>query len=317
LEELSRDFQNEALLNFCLGQAYFFSKNYDKAKEALQKSINLSLKVGLFPINLGQFYFYQFYTLGQCYLEKGDFRSAKEMFLKSLTMDNNIYKSYQALALISLREGNFKEAIEYYQKVLEIEKGSDQDYANLGLAYRKLGLFKEAEEALKKALEINPHRKEALTNLGYLYYENKDYLLAEQYFKRALDLSPNLKDTRFILSDIYFRSYDLDNLVNQCEPLLKDLNLSYDIIIIIFADLSRLYESIGNEFSKKAQRGLALLAFKNAILIYPREEVIEKAIKEATALEMMDKVTKDIKEILEYYKIRQTPIKPENYSINV
>ncbi|MGB9697808.1 MAG: tetratricopeptide repeat-containing glycosyltransferase family 2 protein [Thermodesulfobacteriota bacterium] len=303
--ELSKDFKDNALVHFCLGQAYFHSRNYDQAIKHFHESLLFPLEVGLLPINLNQLRYDLHYSLGQCFLEKGQNELAKNNFLRSLQFRNDLPKSYQALGLLYLKEGNFEEAIKYYEKVILSERATDQDYTNVGLAYRKLGLYNQAEEAFQKALEINPQRIEALTNLGHLYYANKDYYKAEEFFKMALTYDANLIDIRLILSDIYFRFYEIENLISQCDALLRILNLPRHITINNFAEINALYKKMAEIFSALGQERFALLAWKTAFLIYPQEEILEMIINKAITLGLKEKIIRELNEIIEFYKQKE------------
>lgn len=301
-DALSKEFKKNGLIYFCLGQAHYLSQNYKEAEKELLQATLIPIEVGLMPLNLQRFHYDLYYTLGQCYLKKGELGLAKEMFFKSLGFIKEPYKSYQALGRLCLAEGNFKETIKYYEKLIESHRAADQDYANIGLAYRKLGLYQAAEKALIKALEINEERIEALTNLGILYYENKNYQQAEKIFNKALALDPNLMDIRLMLSDIYFRFGELDNLIGQCEILLKNLNLPYHLVINNLMELSALYTQMADAFCSQGQDGLALLALKNAFLIFPNEEVLAKIVNQAAAMQISAKTLKEIKEIIEFHQ---------------
>ncbi len=86
--------------------------NLTKAKEALKKSLQNQIKVSLFPVNLKKLQYYQYYNLGQCYLETGERDMAKDMFLKSLGLHSDHFKSLQSLGFLALEKGQVKEASE-------------------------------------------------------------------------------------------------------------------------------------------------------------------------------------------------------------
>ncbi len=302
---LAKDFNDNALVHFCLGQAYFLSQNYDQALESFQKALLCPLEVSLFPVNLSQLQYDLHYSLGRCFLEKGQCELAKDQLLRSLKFKNDPYKSYQALGLVYMKEGNFGEALKNFEKVTASGMLSDQEYALMGFAYQELGLYNQAEEILQKALEINPGKIEALTNLGYLYYENMNYQQAEEVLKRALNYNPDLIDVRLILSEIYFRLYELDDLVSQCDNLLRLLNLNRHITINNFRELSDQYIKIAHTLSSRGREELSLLAWRAAFLIYPQEELLKIIINKASALGLKEKIIRALKEILQFHQQRE------------
>lgn len=277
-KKLKKDYEGIGLLHFCLGVVYFLTGNYGQAQEELKKSISLPMEVMLFPIDIKQIKYYQYYTLGRCYLRIGEIDLAREMLLKSLGLYKDQYKSLEALGLIALKDHKYKEAIDYFQRSIKEGGISDEIYSNLGLTYKKIGLFEDAEDAFIKSLEINPDRLEALTNLGHLYYEKKAYGKAEECFQKALDLESDLIDARIILSDIYFRQYDVDHLVEQCDALLKILELPRDILLESLEDLGCLYLKIGDVLYEKGLTTLSLMAYYVSFLINPAKIVFERVI---------------------------------------
>ncbi len=301
-EDLKKDFKGVSLLHILLGITYYLAEDYKKAQEELEKSLSMDLDVTLFPVNIKQIQFYQYYTLGQCYLKKGDVSYAKEMFLKSLNLHQDRYKSLEILGMLSLREQRYKDAVEFYKMAIETGKHLDQNYSNLGLALKKIGALKEAEDAFKKSLEINPERIEALTNLAHLYYEIKDYEKASYFFNRALALDKGLMNARVILSEIYFRQYDIDNLVKHCDALLEMLGLPRNLVIESFEDLTCLYSKIGKALYDKGLNGVSLMAYFVSFLIKPEQSILEMIIEIGKLSGELDKVFRMVEEALNFHE---------------
>lgn len=301
-ERLKKDFAGIALLHFCLGVAQFLKGNYGQAREELKKSVSLPMEVSLFPLDFKQIQYYQYYTLGQCYLESGEIDSAKEWFLKSIGLYRDEYKSFEALGLISLRDHKYNEAIAYFQRSIEAGGASDKIYSNLGLAFKKVGRSEEAEAALVRAIEINPSRLEALTNLGHLYYENKAYAKARECFQKALDLNNELIDVRIVLSEIYFRQYDVDNLISQCDSLLKHLGLPRNIILETLDDLALLYLKIADTLNEKGLKALSWRAYYVSFLINPTQYSFAKILGIGRSIGEGEKSFMCLKEAINFHK---------------
>lgn len=302
-EKLKRDFTGIGLLHFCLGMVYFLAENHAQAREELERSISLPMEVTLFPLDIKQIKYYQYYTLGQCYLKLGEIDLARKMFLKSIGLYKDHYKSLGALGLMFLKNHKYKEAIDYFQRTIEAGDGSDKIYSNLGLALKKIGRFKEAEAAFARAIEINPNRLEALTNLGYLYYEKKAYEKAIEFFHKALDLDGDLMDVRIVLSEIYFRQYDVDNLIGQCDSLLKNLGLPRNIILESLDDLSSLYLKIGEVLHKKSLNAISLMAYYVSFLIKPTKYAFERIIEIGKLAGEKEKSFKMLEEGIDFHKV--------------
>ncbi len=98
-----------------LGGIYSLQKQYDKALEALNKSLELRLVVD------DKFAICQSYTaLGECYSSKGEYNNAILNFKKSIDISKEIHfpdilqYNYEQVANIYQQTGDYKNALEYY-----------------------------------------------------------------------------------------------------------------------------------------------------------------------------------------------------------
>lgn len=303
--QLAKEFMDNGLIYFHLGEILYLMEDYNGALVELNRSLRRPVQVGLLALNLGLIQRYRYYLLWQCYSRMGNEPMAGEMFLKSLSLPQGHYKDLDRLGLLCLKKGDFKEAAQYFEKAIQKGGESDKTYSNLGLAYRKLGRLKEAEKGLKKALKINPQRIEALVGLGYLYQEKNEYPEAIHYFSDALILDPLLKDVRLALSDIYFRLYDLENLVGQCDALLKELRLPNDITLDGFEDVGRLYEKIGETLSHEGLKALSFMALQTSFLICPSTELMEKIVVTAKESNVLKHAMEKIQEAIAFHRAVQ------------
>jgi tetratricopeptide (TPR) repeat protein len=296
--DLSKDFQENGLIHFCLGEALFFTRDFPAAVEELERAQRFSLEAGFFPVNLGRLNYFRHYRLGQCYMEVGQIEQARHFLLKSISLHQDHRRSLQTLGQLSLKSGRFEEAVTYYEKAVEKGGGSDQTFANLGFAYGKLGKEAEGERALRKALEINPQRVEALINLGHLYHKRKGFPTAVDFFQKALLLDPDLTDVRLSLSEIYFQLCEIENLVAQCEALRKGLSLSCQSTVNGFKDLAKLYEEVAEVLLRNGRDEVSLKAFHVAFLLLPSEKILERILSLAASLRTLDHSLAKVKKTL-------------------
>lgn len=300
-QDLARQFPENGLVHFGLGESLYKLKNYAGAIEALQQSLRFPIEINMFPVNLGKLKYYQLHILGECYRETGQEESAREMLSRSLNLHRDDYTSLQTLGLLALQRGEFTQAADYFERAIKGGGNLSSNYANLGLALRKLGRWAEAEKALLRSLEMDPQKVEAVINLGQLYKENQNHGNALEYFKKAVALSPRMMDVRLALSDIYFRLQELEELVGQCDVLLEELNLPRDFILNSFKELSTLYEMIGDELGKQGRKELSLLAFQVSFLISPSKEVLEKMVPLATSVGILQRCLEEVAEGLRFH----------------
>jgi tetratricopeptide (TPR) repeat protein len=300
-QDLARQFPENGLVYFGLGENLYKLKDYRGAVGALQQSLRFPIEINMFPVNLGKLKYYQLHILGECYREMGQEGLAREMLSKSLNLHRDHYTSLQALGLLALQKGEFTQAADYYDRAIAGGGELSSNYANLGLALRKLGRRAEAEKALLGSLEMDPQKIEAIINLGHLYKENKNNEKALEYYHKALSLNPRMMDVRLAMSDIYFRLQELEELVGQCDFILGELNLPRDFILNDFKDLSKLYGMIGDELGKQSRKELSLLAFRVSFLISPSQGVLEKMVPLATSVGILKSCLEGVTESLRFH----------------
>jgi tetratricopeptide (TPR) repeat protein len=300
-QDLARQFPENGLVHFGLGESLYKLKDYGGAVEALRQSLRFPIEINMFPVNLGKLKYYQLHILGECYRETGQEELAREMLSRSLNLHRDDYTSLQTLGLLALQRGEFPQAADYFERAIKGGGNLSSNHANLGLALRKLGRCAEAEKALLCSVEMDRQRVEAIVNLGHLYRENKNNDKALEYFKNALALNPRMMDVRLALSDIYFRLQELEELVGQCDALLEELSLPRDFILNNFNELSSLFEMIGDELGKQGHKELSLLAHQVSFLISPSKEVLEKMVPLATSVGILKSCLEEVAEGLRFH----------------
>jgi tetratricopeptide (TPR) repeat protein len=307
-KDLARQFPENGLAYFGLGESLYKLKDYQGAIEAMQRSLRFTIEINLFPVNLGKLKYYQLHILGECYRETGQEELAREFLSRSLNLRPDDYTSLQTLGLLALQRGEFTQAVDYFERAIKSGGNLSSNHANLGLALRKLGRRAEAEKALLRSLEMDPQKVEALINLGHLCRENKNYAKALEYFKNAIILNPRMIDVRLAMSDIYFRLQELEELVGQCDALLQELNLPRDFILNSFKELGALYELIGDELGKQGHKELSLLAHQVSFLISPSKEVLEKMVPLATSVGILQRCLEEVAEGLRFHGHEVDPL---------
>jgi tetratricopeptide (TPR) repeat protein len=300
-QDLARQFPENGLVHFGLGETLYKLKDYGGAIGAMEQSLRFPVEVNLFPINVGKLKYCQLHILGECYRETGQEELAREMLSRSLNLHRDDYNSLQTLGFLALKRGEFIQAADYFERAIKGGGDPSSNYANLGLALRKLGRWAEAEKALLQSLEVDPQRVEAVVNLGHLYKENKKYDKALQYFKKAISLNPRMMDVRLALSGLYFRLQELEELVGQCDALLQELILPRNIILNSFKELGELYGVIGDELGKQSRKELSLLAHQVSFLISPSKEILEKMVPLATSLGILQRCLEEVAEGLQFH----------------
>ena len=108
--------------------------------------------------------------LGNSQAQKGDFKSARETFLKAIKIEPNNDWLWANLGLSELFLKNYDESISHLKKAINIDKTNVSHYMNLGVVYNH-------SKQYQKALEINLFILENGSDpslIGYVYLNLAD-----------------------------------------------------------------------------------------------------------------------------------------------
>ncbi|MCD6490108.1 MAG: tetratricopeptide repeat protein, partial [Thermodesulfobacterium sp.] len=132
---------------FYLGFSFFQKKDYLKAKENLEKSLEFKLPLEeKIPIVL---------YLGHTYKELKMYESAIEL-CKEIAEKVFIEQIFNLMGTCYFKLKAYDKAIEYFKRAILLDPFSAIDYANLCLSLKALNRKKEAIYYGKKALELDP-----------------------------------------------------------------------------------------------------------------------------------------------------------------
>lgn len=136
-----------------------------------------------------------FSNLGVAYFYKGDSEKAREMFEKSLELDQNPLTANN-LAGLYFTDEMYQEAADMYEIVLEEYPNRYDVWGNYAEAIEQTGnsnkaseLFKKAIEKAKQQHEINPNNALVLADIGAYYSDLYESEQAIDYIRRALDIN--------------------------------------------------------------------------------------------------------------------------------
>lgn len=139
---------------------------------------------------------------------------------KAIDVIRNCAGGYNNRGNVYLSMNLYNEAIAELNKALKIDPELSVLYYNLGRAYSSKGMNKEAIANFKKVLKINPSQTDIHNNLGMLYEKMGNVEDAISHFKQELSISPRI-DTYQSLARIYYKKNDLNEVINQCQQILK------------------------------------------------------------------------------------------------
>ena len=157
------------------GRFYQIIHYFDKAKESLEKSLQISKELELHETTISNLN-----NLGIIYKKESDFTKAEYYYLQAQ---------------------NF--ALMYHD-----DKKTCEILNNLGLLQKSLGNYSKAIEFELKALALSEKinyknvSSSCLNNIGIIYQKQHNYKLAIKYFKRSLKIAKELNNYR-IIAKIY------------------------------------------------------------------------------------------------------------------
>ena len=144
-------------------------------------------------LEIDQNHFKANFFLASMLLQKKQFKRAKELLLKAISIYPDYSEPYNNLGIAMKELGQKSESIIYFQKAIKIEPNHKMAHNNLGIAFKELGKYQEAINSYKKAIEVDPNNANAFNNLGIIFTEFGDTKESTSYFKKAIEIQANHK----------------------------------------------------------------------------------------------------------------------------
>lgn len=239
----------EALSYFDIGEAAYYSGQYDTAGIYYQKSIALFDSLKNFPRlinlynNLGLTYYF-----GTHYKEALEACTHAAELAQKYGTELQFAESLHNTALVHERAGNIESARTYFENSLMILENGTYSFEEASLCNDFASFLKvqkdydRSEQLYKRALKLfkdTGYQKEEYSvnvNLGSLYLSESNLKKAEFYFLKAKDYFETIQDKRALLSvysllgDLYFKKDEGVRSLryyNRVEEMSKDMNLIY------------------------------------------------------------------------------------------
>lgn len=215
-------------------------------------------------------------TLGEAYLQQGDYTEALKTFLKAEKFYANDHLLQNDLGLAYMAKQHYDEAEFHFKKAISIRPEYAPAKNNLGTVYMAKQEWDAAIEQFKTVagdlLYGTPHFP--LTNMGIAYYNKQDYTNAEKYYLEALELQPNFVLALHNLGKTYIAMNKLSQAVATLEKAAQNAPKS----AIIFLEL-------GNAYHMSGDTQVALRAYQKVISLSPNTPIAETAQIEILKIE--------------------------------
>jgi tetratricopeptide (TPR) repeat protein len=201
------------------------------------------------------------YYLGMLFTDLGELVTARDLFLKTESLDDRYRYVASELSYIYLQLGEFDRSVAYAKKsigdypdhvsaylnlatILNAEKKWDEFERYLSIAAEKephyvlsqadtiLTQYNRPDIAIeyyKVLYKVIPHDSQLLHHLGGCYYMQKDYEKAYQYYEEAYDNAVFDKETFFVIYASYMWSLLRQNQYQKIrEEAFRKADKDYD-----------------------------------------------------------------------------------------
>ncbi len=141
------------------------------------------------------------YNLGTSYFKLGNFKKAKECFLKCIPHQSYHVYSILRLAQLCERQGELDEALEYLSRIHP--ESYPLVYKYKAKILIKKNMINKAKQNLENAIRNNPMDAEAIFLLGKIYIEYvEDKKTGKSLINKSICLNPNKTEYKTYLSGI-------------------------------------------------------------------------------------------------------------------
>lgn len=158
-----QDFELSQWIRITLADLYIWIKEYTKAKELIEETIDLEPNNSLYH-----------YLLGFTCLSEGNIELARKNFFKALELNPENPEYLRGLAWTKYLSGDLEGAEILLKKVLELDSGNTAARDNLIEVFIKKGKLKEAEEEIKKFRSFDPKDWQILQRIQQLREKAKE-----------------------------------------------------------------------------------------------------------------------------------------------
>jgi len=177
----------ESMAIFDKGKSLFEEKKYDEALELFLQFIEKNPEA-----------YIVYYSIGNCYKEKGELDKALEnydiVWQNIKDTEENIelkVKLFAAMGETYIKKNDFEKAKEYFEKTLDLRPDDENLAYTVGEIYFNNMKAKKAIEYYTLATEIKPDWSLPYLKLGYTYLNIADYENSIKNFNKFLELDPD------------------------------------------------------------------------------------------------------------------------------
>ncbi len=162
------------------------------------------------------------YTLGRCYLEVEDFKSAIRQYQKALVLDPTKNVWMYELALQLYNSNDYANAKKYFLMAADAGYPRSNDFLeNLGFAYINTGDIDNGIKNLSVVLSRKPNNKELLNDIAQALYSAKHYDEALGYYQKLLELNARDANSLYMAGITFQKMGQKDKGIAMCDEAIK------------------------------------------------------------------------------------------------
>ena len=180
------------------------SRNFDKAKEFLERAIKIQ------PENVSILN-----NLGTAYKELGKSKEAINFYQKVLGIDSNHTNANFNLGLEFYKLKEFRKAKNYLEKTVRIQPNYALAHFNVGNLQKEFKEFKKSKTSYLKAIELKPNFASAHNNLGLVFSAMGDPLNAINCYNKAVEINSDHAGAYNNLGRIYTEIGEFKKAINS------------------------------------------------------------------------------------------------------
>ena len=182
------------------------------------------------------------------------YQSGIEELQKSIELNKNNYKAYNALGVAFLSADNYDAAEENFKEAIKLKTDYATAYDNLGTLYYQQGNYEIAENRFNEAIARNPYCYTAYYHLARMNAKDGEYTTALDMLEKSLLINPNFAYAYNLAGEIYAaQQNEAAAIVNykKAIELLPEFTTPY-------LNLAKLYENrADNEFALESLKTIA------------------------------------------------------------
>jgi len=183
LEKSLKINSNQPMISFNLGNSYMLQKNYSKAINFFEITIEKAPN-----------YLDAYKKKGELLTNLNNHKAALDCFKKAIKLAPEDKVIFNGIGVNLLELADANNALIYFKKCISIDKTIAIFYNNAGLAEYKINAFKESIKSFNKAIKLSPTIGYFYSNRGLSYQALKKFDFAIKDFNKCISITPDYPD---------------------------------------------------------------------------------------------------------------------------